>query len=161
MNARMNDPLAIGVTVAVPLPPDEVLGYFTNAARYVTWMGRSARINPVPGGAYYVEMADGFAAAGTFTEIDPPRRLAFTWGWAPGAGQAVLAGPQDDDALPPGSSQVTVTLEEDPAGTSLTLTHRDLPTDALRKAHQAAWQAYLGRLVIRAGGGDPGPDPHG
>jgi uncharacterized protein YndB with AHSA1/START domain len=152
---------AVGVTVVVPLPPAEVFGYFTDSARHVTWMGQSARLNPVPGGTYYVEMSDGFATAGTFTELDPPRRLAFTWGWAPGAGQAVLAGPQDDGALPPGSTLVVIALEDDAAGTLLTLAHRDLPTEALREAHRAAWRTYLGRLAVRAGGGDPGPDPHG
>jgi uncharacterized protein YndB with AHSA1/START domain len=151
----------VEVTVAVPLPPAEVFGYFTDPARHVTWMGQSARLNPVPGGIYYLEMSDGFAAAGTFTELDPPRRLAFTWGWAAGAGQAVLGDPQDDAALPPGSSLVVVTLEDDAAGALLTLVHRDLPTEALREAHRTAWRTYLGRLAIRVGGGDPGSDPHG
>jgi hypothetical protein len=87
--------------------------------------------------------------------------VVFTWGWAPGAGQAVLAGPQPDDALPPGSTRVEVTLEEDAGGTRVRLAHRDLPAGGLRDAHRVAWLAYLERLVIRARGSDPGPDPHG
>jgi uncharacterized protein YndB with AHSA1/START domain len=27
-------------------------------------------------------MRDGFEAAGTFEEVEPPRRVVFTWGWA-------------------------------------------------------------------------------
>jgi uncharacterized protein YndB with AHSA1/START domain len=106
-------------------------------------------------------MRDGFAAAGTFQVIDPPSRVAFSWGWAPGAGEKVLAGPQDDSLLPAGTSSVSVTLRASGTGTLVHLEHADLPSTVLREAHRVAWRAYLARLVIAAGGGDPGADPHG
>ena len=40
-----------------------------------------ATLEPVPGGVYRVSMRDGVEAAGEFVEVDPPRRLVFTWGW--------------------------------------------------------------------------------
>jgi uncharacterized protein YndB with AHSA1/START domain len=151
----------VEVTVRVPAAPAEVFGYFTDPAQQVRWMGRSARLDPRPGGDYYVEMGDGFAAAGSFLELDPPGRVSFTWGWAPGAGKAVLAGPQDDSLLPPGASRVTVTLVASDDGCRLRLLHQGLPGPALRDAHRVAWRTYLDRLVIVAAGGDPGQDPHG
>jgi hypothetical protein len=63
--------------------------------------------------------------------------------------------------MPAGSTRVTVTLlgTED-GGTLLTLRHENLPSDSLREGHDVAWNTYLPRLVLRAAGGDPGPDPH-
>jgi uncharacterized protein YndB with AHSA1/START domain len=159
----MTGPGTVEVSVQVAGPPEIVFGYLTDPARYVQWMGSRATLEPVPGGTYRVQMADGFAAAGTFTEIDPPRRLAFTWGWADDdAAQHVLheqtsAGSQ---ALPPGSTRVVVILDDQDGGTRLTLHHYELATSELVQAHQVAWETYLNRLCIRAAGGDPGPEPH-
>jgi uncharacterized protein YndB with AHSA1/START domain len=52
---------------------------------------------------------------GEFVEIDPPRRLVFTWGW------------EGDEEVPPGSSTVEVTLTPDGDATVLHLVHGDLP----------------------------------
>jgi uncharacterized protein YndB with AHSA1/START domain len=123
-------------------------------------MGRSARLDPHPGGEYFVQMNDGFAAMGTFSELDPPRRVEFSWGWAPGAGQAVLSGPQQDAVLPPGASRIRVMLADCAGGTTLRLEHHGLAEETLRDGHLLAWQTYLDRLAIVVTGGDPGPDPH-
>jgi uncharacterized protein YndB with AHSA1/START domain len=157
----------VELSVHIPAPPATVFRYLTDPARYIQWMGSHAALEPAPGGAYRVQMADGFAAAGTFTEVEPPHRLVFTWGWADDdAAQHVLHDPADDsggasgDELPPGSTLVEVTLDADNGGTRLTLRHHDLATSELRDAHQVAWDTYLHRLAIRAAGADPGPDPH-
>jgi uncharacterized protein YndB with AHSA1/START domain len=142
-------------------PPADVYPYWTVPSRYVRWMGRSVRLDPVPGGEYFVEMNDGFAAVGTFVDVQPPHRIEFTWGWAPGAGQKVLSGPQTDSQLPPGSSRVTVLLEDHGVSTVLQLHHHDLQTETLRSNHRLAWQTYLARLATVVAGGDPGPEPHG
>ncbi len=156
----MTDRGVVEVSRRLAATPETVFPYFTDAPRYVAWMGRDATLEPAPGGVYRVQMGDGFAASGTFLAVDPPHRLVFTWGWAQGAGQRVLSGPQQDDALPPGSTRVVVTLDEDDDGACLTLRHHDLPTDELRAGHRVAWETYLDRLGIRVAGGDPGPDPH-
>jgi uncharacterized protein YndB with AHSA1/START domain len=148
------------VSIHLDGAPEDAFPYFTDEALYIGWMGSEARLDATPGGEYWVQMADGFAGSGTFIEVSPPHRLVFTWGWAPGAGQAVLSGAQEDSALPPGSTRVEVNLEEDDGGTSLLLQHFDLPTDELREGHRIAWEAYLDRLRIRRAGGDPGPEPH-
>jgi uncharacterized protein YndB with AHSA1/START domain len=162
----MTGPGNVEVSVHVAASPETTFAYLTDPARYVQWMGSHANLEPIPGGTYQVQMADGFAAAGTFTEIDPPRRLAFTWGWADDeAAQHVLHEQHeqtapDGQALAPGSTRVVITLGDEDGGTRLTLHHHELATSDLVQAHQVAWETYLDRLRIRAAGGDPGPDPH-
>jgi uncharacterized protein YndB with AHSA1/START domain len=156
----MSDNDVVDVEVELAAAPFEVYRYWTESDRYRLWMGRSVRLEAIPGGEYFVEMNDGFAAAGAFLVLEPPRRVEFSWGWAPGAGQAVLTGAQPDNLLPPGSSRVVIELIETQAGTDLHLTHRDLPTRVLRENHLLAWRTYLARLVVVTAGGDPGPEPH-
>jgi uncharacterized protein YndB with AHSA1/START domain len=121
---------------------------FTDPTRYVQWMGTEADLDPVPGGAYRVRMRDGVETVGQFLEVDPPRRLVFTWGWTQGS------------PVPPGSSRVVVTLEPEAGGTRVVLRHHDLPDDRQRQHHTAGWQMYLTRLATRVAGGDPGIDPN-
>jgi uncharacterized protein YndB with AHSA1/START domain len=163
--AQTTAPGTVEVSVHIAATPGTVFPYLTDPARYVQWMGSQATLEAGPGGDYRVQMPDGFAAAGTFTEVEPPHRLAFTWGWADDdAAQHVLHGRTDDTgsaALPPGSTRVEVMLATgDDGGTRLTLRHHDLPTSDLCDAHLVAWETYLRRLAIRVAGGDPGPEPH-
>jgi hypothetical protein len=54
---------------------------------------------------------------------------------------------------------VEVTFEPDGVGgTLITLVHSGLPLLAV-DMHRDAWTHYVGRLVVRAEGGDPGLDP--
>jgi uncharacterized protein YndB with AHSA1/START domain len=105
-----------------------------------------------------------FRAAGTFLQIDPPHRLAFTRGFADDDEAQHVKHKQTEassgSAMPARSTRVTVTLDAADGGTRLTLRHNDLPDSELRDGHRAAWETYLPRLAIRAAGGDPGPDPH-
>jgi uncharacterized protein YndB with AHSA1/START domain len=153
----------VEVGVRIAAPPEEVFGYLTDPGQHVTWMGSQARLDPVPGGQYWVRMRDGFAAAGEFVQLSPPHRVVFTWGWADDEAARHVKGdqpPADASALPPGSTRVEIQLSAENAGTLLTLLHHDLGTEQLRQAHDEAWTAYLARLAVRAAGGDPGPDPH-
>jgi uncharacterized protein YndB with AHSA1/START domain len=162
---RSDAEFTVTTSVHVAAAPEEVFSYFTDPARYVRWMGAEAKLNPVPGGEYRIRMGDGFEAAGTFAELDPPHRLVFTWGFAddeaakktknPEAGEATSG-----SAMPAGSTRVTVTFEPEGHGTRLTLTHDRLPNLELQIGHKVAWDTYLPRLVIHVAGGDPGPEPH-
>jgi uncharacterized protein YndB with AHSA1/START domain len=165
----MTDSAPVEIIVHVPAAPADVFPYLTDPDRYVRWMGREARLEPVPGGVYRVAMADGFAAAGTFAEVAAPHRVVFSWGFADDEAAAHTRHAPGETppggAMPAGSTRVTVTLEtvtlEDGAGgTRLTLRHENLPSDELRAAHDVAWNTYLPRLAVVAAGGDPGPDPH-
>ena len=155
---------AIEVSVELAAPPGAVFPYFTDAARYVQWMGSEAGLDPVPGGTFWVRMPDGFRAAGTFLQVDPPHLIAFTWGFADAdAAQRTKHEPNQagrGNPMPPGSTRVTVTLEAADGGTRLTVHHDDLPSPDLAEGHRVAWGTYLPRLGVRVAGGDPGPDPH-
>ena len=143
----MTEPGPVEVSVHIAARPETVFAYFTDPTRYAQWMGNHATLEPVPGGSYRVHLRDGVQAAGEFVEIDPPRRVVFTWGW------------EGNDAVPPGTSTVEVTLEPDGDATILRLVHRDLPEPAVQD-HAHGWDLYLGRLVTAGAGGDAGPDPN-
>lgn len=124
----------VEVSLHVAATPETVFRYFTDPARYVRWMGSAATLEPVPGGQYRVRMRDGVEAAGQFTDVEPPHRVVFTWGWT------------HDDAVPPGSTRVEVTLQPSAGGTWVVLRHCDLPGDAQRDHHRSGWELYLERL---------------
>ena len=136
------------VSVHIEATPDAVFQYFTDPSKYVQWMGTDARITSTPGGEYRVRMRDGVETVGEFVEIDPPKRVVFTWGW------------EHDAAVPPGSTRVEVTLEPDGTGTRVVLRHHDLPSAEQIEHHRQGWQLYLNRLALRATGTNPGPEPN-
>ena len=88
----------------------------------------------------------GAPVRGRFLELDPPRRLLISWGYA------------GSDHLPPGASNVEVRLTADRGGTRVELQHRDLPPGQ-QPGHASGWTHYLVRLQAAASGRDPGPDP--
>lgn len=161
----MTEITAVEVTMHVQGTPDDVFGYLTDPVRYVQWMGSEAELDPVPGGAYRVRMPDGFEAAGQFLEVNRPHLVVFSWGFADDEAASRTkhekGEPGGADAMPAGSTRVTVALSGDgDGGTRLTLRHENLPGGTLREAHDIAWRTYLPRLAVLAAGGDPGPDPH-
>lgn len=144
----MTDPGVLEVTVHIAAEPATVFPYFTDPQRYAQWMGRSADLQPVPGGTFRVTMRDGVEAAGEFVEIDPPRKVVFTWGWT------------HERAVPPGSTRVVVTLTPELDGTRVVLRHYGLPDGQQRAGHHQGWITYLNRLNNRITGRETGPDPN-
>jgi uncharacterized protein YndB with AHSA1/START domain len=127
--------------------PETVFRFFSDGRRWLMWQGVEAEIDLKPGGAFRVNVrGDGFAS-GRFLEVEPNKRVVFTWGWE---------GP--DSPVPPGSSTVEIELIEVPDGTLLRLSHRDLPEDE-RDVHRYGWDNYIGRLTAVGEGRDPGADP--
>lgn len=133
--------------IRIDAPPEEVFPYFTDAKKMVSWKAVRAELDPRPGGIFRIDVTGRDVARGEYLEIDPPRRVVFTWGWEGG-----------NPAAPPGSSVVEVTLSPDGQGTVLRLVHRGVP-DELRGGSTEGWDHYLPRLADVAAGGDPGPDP--
>src|ERR671923_31702 len=101
--------------VRIAAPPEVVFPYFTDPARIVGWMGVAALLDPRPGGTLRIEANGRDVVLGEYVEVDPPRRVVFTWGFD---GAAPL--------VPAGSTRVEITLEPDGAGTLLTLRHHGL-----------------------------------
>lgn len=132
--------------VRIAAAPETVFGFFTEPEKMIRWKGTSAELDPRPGGVYRVDVSGRDIAVGEYVEIDPPRRVVFTWGW------------EGNEQVPPGSSTVEVTLEPDGDGTIVRLVHRGLPVGE-GTGHAEGWEHFLPRLAVAATGGDPGPDP--
>ena len=136
--------------LAIAASPKTVWEFLVDSEKAVRWMGESATFDVRPGGIYRVEVIPGNVALGEFVEIDPPRRLVWTWGWESGPGSSV----------PPGSTTVEFELTETTdGGTLLRFRHSDLPSHKTAESHGHGWDHYFGRLAQVAPGGDPGPDP--
>jgi uncharacterized protein YndB with AHSA1/START domain len=136
--------------IAIAAKPETVWEFLVDPEKATRWMGQSASLDPRPGGMYRVEVIPGNIAIGEFVELEPPRRLVYTWGWEPGG---------VDKTTPPGSSTIEIELVPEGEGTILRFSHRGLPSEDAVQSHAHGWDHYLGRLVTAAGGGDPGADP--
>lgn len=145
--AQVLRPDAGELEVRIQARPETVFEFFVDPQKMRRWKGTEAELDPRPGGRYRVSgIAGGATVVGEFVEIDPPRRLVFTWGW------------EGDEEVPPGSSTVEVTLTPDGDATVLHLVHRDLPAGQ-GPSHMEGWEHFVARLVEAAAGRDPGPDP--
>jgi uncharacterized protein YndB with AHSA1/START domain len=148
---QATEPLVVRREIEIAASPETVWGLLVDPAKASSWWGMEARFALRSGGEFRMNVTPGSVASGEFVEIDPPRRLVFTWGWAEGGG-----GPE---LIPPGSSTVEIELRPSGAGTTLTLVHSGLPTEQSAAEHSEGWNHYLSRLAVAAPGGDPGPDP--
>jgi uncharacterized protein YndB with AHSA1/START domain len=139
---------AVEVEVRIDASPETVFDFFTEPQKMVQWMGRSHELDPRPGGAFRCDINGRDVASGSYLELDPPRRVVFTWGWE-----------SEQNRTQPGTSTVEVSLEPAGDGTLVRLTHKDLASEESRANHRHGWTHYFARLSIAAAGGDAGPDP--
>ena len=147
----MQEALVVRRETHIAAPPAAVFALLTDPEKILRWMGTEAQVEPKPGGLYLVNVTGARCARGSFREVVPVHRLAYSFGW------------DGSEAVPPGSSLIEIDLiDQPPEGTLLRMTHTGLP-DAEQGASQAdGWGHYLGRLAEVAAGRDPGPDPrHG
>jgi uncharacterized protein YndB with AHSA1/START domain len=143
----MQEALIVRRETHIPAPPAAVFALLTDPDKILRWMGTEAQIDAQPGGLYLVNVTGARCARGTFREVVPVHRLAYSFGW------------DDSEEVPPGSSLVEIDLLEQPDGTLLRMTHTGLPTTEQCSSHSDGWAHYLGRLAVVASGRDPGPDP--
>jgi uncharacterized protein YndB with AHSA1/START domain len=137
---------SVTAEIRIDAGPEAVFPFLTEPDKIVRWKGVEARVEAIPGGEYRVQVTRRNVAVGEYVEIEPPRRVVFTWGW------------EGDEQLPPGSSTVEIELVPDGDGTIVRLTHSGLPEGA-DVGQLEGWQHFLPRLAAVAAGGDPGPDP--
>jgi uncharacterized protein YndB with AHSA1/START domain len=142
---------AVERELAIAASPETVWAFLVDADKAIRWMGQTATLDPQPGGEYRVGVIPGHTASGEFVEVDPPRRLVFTWGWEPG--------PEGANPVAPGSSTIEIELVPDGDGTTLRFRHYDLPSAEAAGSHAHGWDHYLPRLATAAAGRDPGEDP--
>ena len=117
---------------------ETVFRFFVEPAFMAHWFGQQHTLVPRPGGIFRVEVSAGNFARGTYTEVIPHRRIAFTWGW------------EGRTDLPPGRSLVEIELVPEEGGTLLRLRHSGLPKTAeapfTPEDHGRRWANYLVRL---------------
>ena len=137
--------------LTIAASPETVWEFLVDPDKATRWMGETASFDARPGGVYRVGVIPGHTSSGEFVELDPPRRLVFTWGWEPGA--------EGENAVPPGSTTIEIELVPEGDGTTLRFAHRGLPSTEATESHAHGWDHYLERLATVAGGGDAGRDP--
>ena len=144
----MPEPLVVRREIQIAAPPATVFAFLTDPEKIISWLGAEAKTEAHPDGLYLVKGISewGRVARGTFREVVPVHRLAYSFGW------------EGDEEVPPGSSLVEIDLLDRQGGTLLRMAHSGLPNAAQRAGHGTGWAHYLSRLALAASGGSPGPD---
>ncbi len=122
-------------------PPEKVYQAWTQPEQMIHWWGKSTCRDPIAetdvrvGGRFRVQFwaADGEhnSVSGIYREIDPNRRLVFSWAW---------------QTTPDRQSQVTVDLKPDGEDTILTLTHEQFFDQKACDDHRVGWMAALDNI---------------
>jgi uncharacterized protein YndB with AHSA1/START domain len=121
--------------IVIHAAPDIVFSYFTDPTKHVKWQGTEVEVDPRPGGQIRIHFGPGYVAAGTYLEVDPPKKLVYTWGWME----------EGSTVVPPGSTTVEVTFQPVGDATVVRLCHAGLPEEALA-FHGAGWDEGLSAL---------------
>ena len=144
------------LTWVLDAPREHVFRALSEPATLARWWGPAGFTTPEidldlqVGGGYRFGMQppDGelFHLAGEFLEIDPPRRLAYTFRWEE---------PDPDDR----ETVVALTLDEVGAGTRLALRQGEVATVARLELHRNGWTDSLVKLreLLERDSGPGGP----
>ena len=142
----MQEALVVRRETHISAPPAAVFAFLTDPEKILRWMGTEAELEPQPGGLYLVNVTGARFARGSFREVVPVHRLAYSFGW------------DGDEEVPPGSGLIEIDLIDRDGGTLLRMTHSGLPNAAQCAGHAKGWAHYLGRLAMAAAGRNPGID---
>ncbi len=140
--------LRLTVTQQVKASPQRVFDALLDPTQVSRWMGPRTMVeacevmtlDPRVGGRYRIRMdrrADApngpgtIFVTGTYEEIDPPNRLAFSWMW-------------EDKGH---SSRVAIDLKPHAGGTEVTLTHEGLADVESQQGHGRGWPITLQQLA--------------
>jgi uncharacterized protein YndB with AHSA1/START domain len=123
-------PYTVDRTVVIAATPEIVFQFFTDSARWASWWGAGSTVDAKVGGKVYMRHPDGTESGGEVVEVQSPKRIVFTYGFAKGK------------PFPNGASLVTITLDAEKAGTRLHL-HHDLPDSDARNEHVQGWRFQL------------------
>lgn len=141
----------VSVAVTINAEPETVWRFLSDQEKLLAWMTYlpgapvppGSAFEPRPGGAVRLVFPNGGAAVGSVLEVDPPRRLVFSWGYEPDVAKTGLG---------PGACRVEITLAPAPGddGTRVTLTHSGPMSGELAQGHLAGWRHYLSQLARQA-----------
>jgi len=129
----------------LPATPEDVFAAFGDPESLAVWMcpgdvgSATAQVDLSVGGRFRIDMQgaeQGYAHSGEFLELDPPKRLVFTW---------------VSEWMPPEvrSTRVSVELEPVDGGrTRIRLVHSGLPEDDTYAGHDQGWADILEKLAL-------------
>ena len=141
------DPTSLTLVRRMKAPPARVWRAWTTPEVMARWFGphhtraEHAEADLRPGGGFRVVLREDDGArhevVGGYREIEPERRLVFSWHWA---------------STPDRVSRVTVALRAVAEGTEVTLTHDRFADADTATRHRRGWTESLERLVALLGG---------
>jgi uncharacterized protein YndB with AHSA1/START domain len=103
-----------------------------------------AEVDVRVGGRYRIHMQapDGtlHRVTGIYREVDPPRRLVYTWAW--------------EEKPAEGETLVTVECHDRGGRTEVVLIHERFPNEAVRDQHESGWTGCLVKLATVVSDGD-------
>lgn len=125
-------------TVVIEAEPGTVFRYFTDSERWASWWGKGSTIDPRVGGRVFIRHPGGVEVSGEVTDVQPPRHIAFTYGFS---GATTSAGE---------TSLVTIRLEPQGRGATRLHLHHAFADASKRDEHVQGWRYQLslfGNLV--------------
>ncbi len=135
----MTDDKTLVIDRVFTAPPDRVFAAWTDTAQLAEWYGPEGMKAEIfandltVGGQYSLVMksAEGeYHLSGEYEEIEPPRKLVFTWKWK-----------TSDE-----TTRVTIELRPQGDGTHLRLTHTGFPEAEQASSHNQGWSSSLNDL---------------
>ena len=135
----MTDDKTLVIDRVFNAPPDRVFAAWTDTAQLAEWYGPEGMKAEIfandltVGGQYSLVMksAEGeYHLSGEYEEIEPPRKLVFTWKWK-----------TSDE-----TTRVTIELRPQGDGTHLRLTHTGFPEAEQASSHNQGWSSSLNDL---------------
>jgi uncharacterized protein YndB with AHSA1/START domain len=142
MDARAGG-LVLELTCVLGAPRTRIFTALTEPAELAKWWGPQGFTTPEialdlrVGGQYRLGMqppdGDLFHLSGEYLEIDPPRRLVYTFGWEE---------PDPDDRV----TVVTLSLDDMRDNTELSLSQREFATEARLELHRSGWTDSFAKL---------------
>ena len=133
--------LALNVSRTISAPPQALFDAWLDPVTLARFMRPMADMpapevsnDPRVGGRFDILMTAGDKEIphwGTYTEIDPHKRLAFTW----------------QSPFSVEGSSVTIDLKPVSGGTRVDLTHVKFPSEESRDNHETGWSRILATLA--------------
>ena len=145
MERQTTAPPALEVRRTIRAPQQRVFDAWTKTEELKAWHAPGpltvsfAEIDLRPGGAYRIHMRepDGkeHRVSGVYREVDPPRKVVYTWGW--------------DGDHPVKDSLVTLEFIARGNSTEVVLRHDGIMDDKERANHEHGWTAILDKFEAR------------
>jgi uncharacterized protein YndB with AHSA1/START domain len=145
MTTTMTQPVSLKVSRLIKAPRERVYAAWTTPSDIMKWLGGgccqfvSAKMDVRVGGDYSFlvksEKSGESEIRGTYRELNPPGRLAFTWNTGGCAGDMEKT-----------ETVVTVDLLERQGGTEVVISHDLFTSEESRDRHQEGWTASLVKL---------------